>query len=79
MLQTAGTASIVRLYGDFDTADQVGWDKVIERARKGETPPLQPIKYSGDTDQHPVCAAILKHLGAAKKGSEVREHFKAPP
>jgi hypothetical protein len=32
----------------------------------------------GDTDQHPVCAAILKQLGASKKGSEIRDHFKAP-
>jgi hypothetical protein len=78
-LQTAGGASVVRLFGGFDTADQSGWDKVIERARKGETQPLQPIKHTADTDQHPVCAAILKHLGAGKKGSEVREHLKAPP
>ncbi len=78
-LQAAGGASIVRLYGDFDTADQLGWDKVIERARKGETQPLQPIKHSADTDQHPVCAAILKQLGAGKKGSDLRDHFKAPP
>ena len=27
----------VRLYRDFATADQLGWDNVIERARKGET------------------------------------------
>lgn len=78
-LQAAGKASIVRLYRDYDTADQVGWDKVIERARKGETQPLQPIKHGADTDQHPVCAAILKHLGAGKKGSDLRDHFKAPP
>jgi len=78
-LQVAGGASVVRLYGDFDTADQAGWDKVIERARKGETQPLQPIKHTADTDQHPVCAALVKHLGAGKKGSDVREHFKAPP
>ncbi len=69
----------MRLYGDFDTADQLGWDKVIERARKGETQPLQPIKHSADTDQHPVCAAILKELGASKKGSDLRDHFKDPP
>jgi len=78
-LQTAGAASIVRLYRDFDTADQLGWDKVIERARKGETQPLQPIKHSADTNQHPVCAALLKHLGAGKKGSDLRDDFKAPP
>jgi hypothetical protein len=77
-LQTSGTASVIRLYGDFDTADQLGWDKAIDRARKGETQPLQPLKYTADTDQHPVCAAILKHLGAGKKGSEVRDRFKAP-
>ncbi|MCO5763726.1 MAG: BREX system P-loop protein BrxC, partial [Chromatiaceae bacterium] len=78
-LQAAGKASMVRLYRDYDTADQVGWDKVIERARKGETQPLQPLKHGADTDQHPVCAAILKHLGAGKKGSDLRDHFKAPP
>ncbi|EIC19850.1 hypothetical protein Thi970DRAFT_03455 [Thiorhodovibrio frisius] len=78
-LQIAGGASVVRLYRDFDTADQLGWDKVIERARKGETQPLQPIKHSADTDQHPVCAAILKELGASKKGSDLRDYFKAPP
>ena len=78
-IQAAGKASMVRLYRDYDTADQVGWDKVIERARKGETQPLQPIKHGADTDQHPVCAAILKHLGAGKKGSDLRDHFKAPP
>ncbi|NCA89504.1 MAG: BREX system P-loop protein BrxC [Gammaproteobacteria bacterium] len=78
-LQAAGKASMVRLYRDYDTADQVGWDKVIERARKGETQPLQPIKHTADPDQHPVCAAILKHLGAGKKGSDLRDHFKAPP
>ena len=78
-LHAAGAASVVRLYRDFDTADQVGWDKVVERARKGETQPLQPIQHTADTDQHPVCSAILKHLGASKKGIDVRDHFKAPP
>jgi hypothetical protein len=78
-LQKAAGASIVRLYGDFDTADQIGWDKVIDRARKGETQPLQPIKHTADTDQHPVCAANRQHLGAGKKSSDVRDHFKAPP
>ncbi len=77
-LQTAGAASVVRLYRDFDTADQAGWDKVIGRARKGETQPLQSLKHTADADQHPVCAAILKYLGAGKKGSDVRDHFKAP-
>ncbi|WP_058554877.1 BREX system P-loop protein BrxC [Thiohalocapsa sp. ML1] len=78
-LQTAGKASVVRLYSDFDVADQDGWDRVVERARKGETQPLKAIGYEGDTDRHPVCALVQKQLGAGRSGADVKDHFEAPP
>ncbi|WP_295543353.1 BREX system P-loop protein BrxC [uncultured Thiohalocapsa sp.] len=77
-LQHAGAASVVRLYRDFDIADQAGWDKALDRARKGETQPLQVMGHTSETDQHPVTSTLLKHLGAGKQGSEVREHFMGP-
>jgi hypothetical protein len=78
-LQTAGKASVVRLYGDFDVADQDGWDRVVERARKGETQPLKAIGYENDTDRHPVCALVLKQLGAGREGADVKGELEAPP
>ena len=78
-LQTAGKASVVRLYSEFDVADQQGWERVVERARKGETQPLKAIGYEGDSDRHAVSALVLKQLGAGRGGAELKEHFEAPP
>jgi hypothetical protein len=78
-LQAAGKASVVRPDGEFDLADQDGWDRVVERARKGETQPLKAIAYEGDTDRHPVCAQALKQLGAGRSGADVKDYFDAPP
>jgi hypothetical protein len=78
-LQAAGEAAMVRLYPDFDTADRLGWDKVVEHARKADTQALRAVQFNDDADKHPVCSAVLKYLGAGRKGSEVRDHFRAPP
>ena len=78
-LTAAGQKSVIRLYPQFDVADQSGWDKALERARKNDSQALEAIGYKGDTDKHPVCAAVLKHVAAGKKGSEIRDHFRAPP
>lgn len=77
-LTAAGQKSVIRLYPQFDVADQTGWDKALERARKNDSQTLEAIGYKGDTDKHPVCAAILKYIAAGKKGSEIRDHFRAP-
>ena len=78
-LTAAGQKSVVRLYPQFDVADQTGWEKAVDRARKNDSQALEAIGYKGDTDKHPVCAAILKYIAGSKKGSEIRDHFRRPP
>lgn len=78
-LTAAGQKSVIRLFPQFDVADQTGWDKALERARKNDSQALEAIGYKGDTDKHPVCAAILKYIAGGKKGSDIRDNFRAPP
>mgnify|MGYP003629453563 CR=1 FL=1 len=79
-VETAAKASLIRLYREFDVADNAGWGKVFERASKeGGQNALEVVGYSGDAEQHPVCAAIKRFIGVSKKGNEVREHFLAAP
>lgn len=79
-VETAARASLIRLYRDFDMADNPNWGKVYERARKeGGQNALDAIGYSGDPEQHPVCAQIKRYIGVSKKGNEIREYFSAAP
>ena len=78
-VREAAGASLVRLFERFNEADHAHWPKVIERARRGADHPLEVLDYSGKTEEHGVCSAVLSFVGAGKKGREVRSHFSAPP
>ena len=78
-VKEAASASLDRLFHDFKDADDHRWPKVIERARRGAEHPLEGLDYSGRTEDHPVCSAVLSLVGSGKKGKEVRAHFSAPP
>jgi len=79
-IEKAAQASMVRLFREFDLADNVHWGKVYDRARKdGGQNALEALGYNGEPEKQPVCAAILKFIGAAKKGSEIRDTFSAAP
>lgn len=79
-IEKAAQASMVRLYREFDLADNVHWGKVYDRARKdGGQNALEALGYNGEPDKQPVCAAILRFIGPAKKGSEIRDTFSAAP
>ncbi|HBO2840674.1 hypothetical protein IPC1288_08730 [Pseudomonas aeruginosa] len=79
-IQTAAQASVVRLYREFDMADSPHWAKVYDRARKdGGQNALEAVGFSGDTEKHPVCATLLRYIGASKKGNEIRDQFAAAP
>ena len=78
-VREAANASLDRLFYDFRDADDHRWPKVIERARKGAEHPLEVLDYSGKTEDHPVCSAILFFIGSGKKGREVRSHFSGSP
>jgi len=75
----AARGSVVRLYPQFDAADHTRWNKVIERARKGDAAALEAVDHSGEVAKHAVPAAILKFVGSGKKGSEIRKHFDDSP
>lgn len=78
--EEAAKASLIRLYGEFDAADHPAWGKVYDRARKdGGQNALEQVGHTADADKHPVCVAILKYIGAGKKGAEIRDNFKAAP
>ena len=78
-VKEAANASLDRLFYDFKAADDDRWPKVIERARKGAEHPLEVLDYSGKTEEHPVCSAVLSFVGSGKKGKDVRAHFSDPP
>ena len=78
-VREAADASLVRLFHKFNDADDHRWPRVIERARAGADHPLEVLGYSGKTEEHPVCAAVLAFVGAGKRGRDVRSHFSDPP
>ena len=78
-VRAAADASLVRLFHKFNDADDHRWPKVIERARAGADHPLEVLDYSGKTEEHPMCVAVLSFIGAGKRGREVRSHFSEPP
>lgn len=75
----AAQASAIRLYSQFDLADQAHWNKVLDEARKGNLEALKAVGHTREADQHPVCKKILDFIGAGKRGNEIRDHFDAPP
>jgi hypothetical protein len=74
-VEEAARNALTRLYPQFDVADDPRWEKAVERAKKGDGNALDSLGFTGDPDQHPVCAAILGFVGAGKKGSEIRKQF----
>ena len=78
-VREAANASLDRLFYDFKDADDHRWPKVIERARNGAEHPLEALDYSGKTEDHPVCSAVLFFVGSGKKGKDARTHFSDPP
>ena len=78
-IKEAHSASLDRLFYEFNDADDHRWPQVIERARRGSDQPLEALDYSGKTEDHPVCSAVLSFVGSGKKGREVRGHFSDRP
>jgi hypothetical protein len=74
-VEEAARNALTRLYPQFDVADDPRWEKVVERAKKGDSNALEALGFKGDADKHPVCAAILGSVNAGKKGSEIRRQF----
>lgn len=67
-----------RLYPEFSAADVLGWDRVITKAKAGVPDAIKEVGHQGEPKDHPVCKALLRVLGAGKKGADLRNHFAAP-
>ena len=74
-IQEGAENALARLHPRFHQADHAGWDKVYARAKQGAPDALKVVGFEGEPQSHPVCKAILSHLGNGKKGSEIRDHF----
>ncbi len=78
-VETAATASLARLFPEFDKADHRSWPTALTRARQGADAPLKAVGWTGPTEEHPVAREVLTRVGAAALGAEVRRVLEAPP
>ena len=49
-VKNALDASLVRMFGKFDLADNANWGKVVDKAREGAADALHYLAYQGDPD-----------------------------
>lgn len=78
-LQSACDSAATRMFPKFGQSDDPKWHLVVQRARNGAGDPLEAIGFKGAATDHPVCKAVLEHLGPGKRGSEVRNRFTREP
>ena len=78
-LHAGAQAALVRLYPQFDTADDAGWERVVKNAQGGQADALKAVGHNGTPDTNPVCQMIRAKLGAGRKGRELRDEFEGPP
>ena len=79
MVLEASDNSLQRLYPQFHTADDEGWSKVYEKARKGAPDALKAVGDEGEPARNPVCKAILGLIAGGKKGADIRTEFESAP
>ena len=68
-----------RLFPYFRDADHKNWPVVITRAKGGSDSPLEAVEWTGATEQHDVCKAIMHEIGANLDGKRVRSNFEDSP
>lgn len=78
-VKDAAEDSLVRMYQQFDVADDPRWGQVYERAKKGDGNAIEAVGHTGDIDKHPVCSEILSYIAGGKKGSDIRKQFDGVP
>lgn len=78
-VKDAGVEAIQRLFPQFGDADHAAWDKVLRKAREGDSDALKAVGHTGDVQTHKVAVAMLKSLGAGKTGKELRTTFTGTP
>ena len=79
MVMEAAQNALVRLFPQFDTADNPAWGKVLERAKQGAPDALKAVGDDGEPAKNPVCKAILSAIAGGKTGTEIRAQFEGSP
>jgi hypothetical protein len=67
--------SLLRLYKEFDIADNSNWGKVYSKAKEGSPDALKLVDFNGEITDNPLCKALMKFIAGGKKGSEIRKNF----
>lgn len=78
-VRSAAEDALDRLFPQFKDADHKNWSVVINRAKNGDDTPLQAVAWSGATEQHPVCKALMHAVGAGAEGRTIRRKFSDSP
>ena len=71
--------ALIRRFPKFQLSDQLGWDKVIVKAKAGNTDALSQLGHAGDPDKHLVCAEVMAAIGSGAKGKDLRTKFEGSP
>jgi hypothetical protein len=79
MVMEAAQKALMRLYPQFEIADQEGWDKVYSKARLGAPDALKAVGHDGEPFQNQVCKKIQGFIAGTKKGADIRDHFEGAP
>jgi len=78
-VEDAAKQVLNRLYPKFHDGDSAKWPQVLKKAKDGSPSALEQVGYTGDPQNHPVAAAIIKLMGSGKTGLELRKNFNASP
>lgn len=78
-IQKALQVAVIRLYTRFSDADHARWGDVVADAKKRVAAPLDKVGHQGNTESHAVTKEILQFAATGRKGTEIRQHFQAPP
>lgn len=79
-VQAAAEKALIRLFPKFTVGDNLGWGKVVTKARDGAPDALEAIGHSGEPTTHPVCKEVLAAVSAAgTKGAELYQKFAGSP
>ena len=78
-VEAVATASLARLFPEFDKGDHRSWPAALTRARQGNDAPLTAVGWTGPAEEHPVAREVLAKVGAGARGAKVRRALEAPP
>jgi hypothetical protein len=82
-LRDAAERAAVRLYTRFREADysKTNWSEVLDRAKKEDEKPLDPLGHAGPSLEHPVVNEVHRYIqdNPVKRGSNIADGFARPP